>query len=110
MARVSITLEDDAEKPGAFNFNACFVDGFHSDSHAHQHGLLLIKHLETLAARSDRPPTEEVITKTAEGDTMVFTPETAAAEIDGGACPDPLVISETEAANLALNERTYGNA
>lgn len=47
MAKVSITLDDGDE--GQFK---CFVDyfgEFEVSSHAHQHGLLLTKHLDSMA-------------------------------------------------------------
>lgn len=80
MSRVTLVLED--AESGQINFQACFEGGFNVESHAHQYGNLLISHMNELAAVLT-PPTEEVIAKTAEGDTVVYTPEPIAAVLDG---------------------------
>lgn len=48
--KATITLQD-GEAPGTFKVDTDYEGGFQVGSHAHQHALLLIKHLGSLAER-----------------------------------------------------------
>lgn len=50
MATATLILTD-GEEPGTFRLDTAYQDGFQVDSHAHQHALLLVKHMSELAER-----------------------------------------------------------
>lgn len=53
--RAHINFEDDPHGPG-MSVQACYVNGFNQDSTAHRSAALLMKYLDTLAARMPTEP------------------------------------------------------
>lgn len=59
MSGVVIALEDQGD--GEFAFQVDFCGEFNSESHAHQHALLLIKHMDEIAVNKSLPEQKKII-------------------------------------------------
>jgi hypothetical protein len=68
MSTVNINLEDTPD--GAIALQVCYTGGFNVKSHAHQHALLLIKHMDEMAERLGAPKIDVQHTRIPESNTL----------------------------------------